>query len=43
MNGVNGKLLIAFLRVSGDADGSDDVAILIPDQHAPALGKELIA
>jgi hypothetical protein len=42
MNAVTGKLLIALLCISGDADSADDLTVLVADQHAPALRKNLI-
>ena len=42
MNAVSGQLLIALLRISGDADSADDLAVLVANQHAAALRKNLI-
>src|SRR6185503_19358909 len=38
---VRGKLLVALLRVAGDADGADQLSAIVADQHAAALGEDL--
>src|SRR5215475_862756 len=42
MNAVSGQFLIALLCISGDADRTDDLTVLVADQHAAALRKNLI-
>ena len=42
VNAVSGQLFVALLCISRDADGADDFAVLIANQHAAALGKNLI-
>ena len=36
------ELFIAFLRIAGDTDGAEQFAVWIANQHAAALGKDLI-
>ena len=40
---MSGKLLIALLGVSCNTDSTDDLAIVVANQHAAAFGKDLIA
>src|SRR5262249_56770450 len=40
---VGGELLVALLRIAGDADRADDLARAIANLHPAALGKNLLA
>jgi hypothetical protein len=40
---VRGELLVAVLGVAGDADRADHLAVGVADQHAAALGEDLLA
>jgi hypothetical protein len=42
VNAVSGKLLVALLGIARNADGAYDFAVLVTDQPAAALGKNLI-
>ena len=42
VNAVNGELFVAVLGIAGNADGADDLAVVVADQHAAALGEDLI-
>src|SRR5919108_310742 len=39
---VSGKLLVSLLSVARNADGTDDFSVLVTDQPAAALGKNLV-
>src|SRR5689334_13991956 len=43
MDAVRRELLVAVLRVAGDADRTDHFAVGVADQEATALGKDLLA
>src|SRR5438552_566369 len=40
---VGGKLLVALLRIAGDADRADDLARVIANLQPATLGKDLFA
>src|SRR5207249_11237726 len=40
-NAERGQLLVALLHVAGDADRPEELAVVVADQHAAALGKDL--
>src|SRR5215510_1127643 len=43
MDAMGGEFLVAILGVAGDPDRADDIALLVANLQAPALGKDLIA